>query len=281
MKRAVACAIALLACSCDRREPQRSAPVTIRVAVIGGMVETGFWRELAGRYELTTGNKVAIVASGPKQVVIDAFRKGDIDLITMHSSDAMIDLVADGLAVDPQPWLENDMIIVGPSDDPAQIKGERDAATAVAKLVAAKAPILVDASLGADGVLHDLADTAHVALDPAATVMFDGKNQHELLSRAAALHAYTMVGRIPYLDGKLHADGIEIMVRGDRRLRRPFLVETAAGAPPAARDLEEFLRSPETQAWVGTFGVGRFDDQPLFFPIRPAAGSNHAAATTH
>jgi tungstate transport system substrate-binding protein len=257
VKRAVACAIALLACSCDRREPQRNAPVTIRVAVIGGMVETGFWRELAGRYELTTGNKVAIVASGPKQVVIDAFRKGDIDLITMHSSDAMIDLVADGLAVDPQPWLENDMIIVGPSDDPAQIKGERD------------------------GVLHDLADASHVALDPTATVMFDGKNQHELLSRAAALHAYTMVGRIPYLDGKLHADGIEIMVRGDHRLRRPFLVETAAGAPPAARDLEEFLRAPETQAWIATFGVGRFDDQPLFFPIRPTAASNRRPDSTH
>ncbi|HEY1549627.1 MAG TPA: substrate-binding domain-containing protein, partial [Kofleriaceae bacterium] len=254
MKRAVACAFALLACSCDRREPQREAPVTIRVAVIGGMVETGFWRDLAARYELMTGNKINIVASGPKQVVIDAFRKGNIDLITMHSSDAMIDLVADGLAVDPQPWLENDMIIVGPTDDPAQIKGEHDAATAVGKLVAAKAPLLIDASLGADGVLHDLADAAHVSLDPTATVMFDGKNQHELMSRTAALHAYTMVGRIPYLDGKLHADGIDIMVSGDHRMRRPFLVETATNAPPAARDLQEFLRAPETQAWIGTFG---------------------------
>ncbi|HEX4449931.1 MAG TPA: substrate-binding domain-containing protein [Kofleriaceae bacterium] len=278
MKLAVACAIALLACGCDRREPQRSAPVTIRVAVIGGMVETGFWRELAGRYELTTGNKIEIVASGPKQVVIDAFRKGGVDVITMHTSDAMIDLVAEGLAVDPQPWLENDMLIVGPTDDPAQIKGEHDAAAAVAKLVAAQAPILVDASLGADGVLHDLADTAHIALDPTATVMFDGKNQHALMSRAAALHAYTLVGRIPYLDGKLHADGIDVMVRGDRRLRRAFLVETATDAPPAARDLAEFLRAPETQAWIGTFGKGRFDDQPLFYPVTP---SNRATASTH
>jgi tungstate transport system substrate-binding protein len=278
VKLALACVIALLACGCDRREPQRSVPVTIRVAVIGGMVETGFWRELAGRYELTTGNKIEIVASGPKQVVIDAFRKGGVDLITMHTSDAMIDLVAEGLAVDPQPWLENDMLIVGPSDDPAQIKGEHDAAAAVAKLVAAHAPILVDASLGADGVLHDLADTAHVALDPTAIVMFDGKNQHVLLSRAAALHAYTLVGRIPYLDGKLHADGIDIMVGGDRRLRRAFLVETATAAPPAARDLAEFLRAPETQAWIGTFGKGRFDDQPLFFPI---AVGNRAGATPH
>jgi tungstate transport system substrate-binding protein len=278
VKRAVACALALLACSCDRREPEREAPATIRVAVIGGMVETGFWRDLAARYELTTGNKIDIVASGPKQVVIDAFRKGDIDLITMHSSDAMIDLVADGLAVDPQPWLENDMIIVGPTDDPAQIKGEHDAATAVGKLVAVKAPLLIDASLGADGVLHDLADAAHVALDPTATLMFDGKNQHELLSRAAALHAYTMVGRIPYLDGKLHADGIGIMVSGDHRMRRPFLVETATNARPAARDLENFLRSPETQAWIGTFGKGRFDEQPLFFPV---AVGNPSAASTH
>jgi tungstate transport system substrate-binding protein len=260
----IACAVTS---SCDRHEPERSAPATIRVAVIGGMIETGFWRELAARYELTTGNTVVIAASGPKQVVIDAFRKGGIDLITMHSSDAMIDLVADGLAVDPQPWLENDMVIVGPADDPAHVKGEPDATVAVAKLVAAKVPILVDASIGADGVLHDLADAARVTLDPTATVMYDGEGQREILRRAAQLHAYTLVGRIPYIDGKLHADGIELMVRGDRRLRRPFLVETATSAPAAARDLAEFMRSPATQAWVGTYGKGRFDDQPLFFPI--------------
>lgn len=238
----------------------------MRVAVIGGMLEAGLWPEVVARYELVSGNHVELVATGPKQVVLDAFRKGGIDLITVHACDAMVNLVADGLAVDPEPWLENDMVIVGPSDDPAKIRGEHDAGVALAKIAAAKAPLLVHASQGADGVLHDLADSAHVALDPAATILFDRDNQHEVVARAAELHAYTFVGRIPYMDGKLRADGIELMVHGDRRLRRPYLVETATHAGPAARDLAAFLRSPATQAWIATFGVGRYDDQPVFFP---------------
>jgi tungstate transport system substrate-binding protein len=265
--RALAFILAVAAVGCHDAAPERQAPTTIRVAVIGGMIETGFWRELAGRYELVSGNHVEVVANGPKPVVIDAFRKGGIDLIVVHTCDAMIQLVADGLAVDPQPWLENDMVFVGPSDDPAHVRGEHDAAVALAKIVAAKAPLLVHASNGADGVLHDLTEAAHVTLDPGATVLFSGDNQHAVVARAAELHAYTLIGRIPYVDGKLRAPGIELMVQGDRRLRRPYLVETATNAPAAARDLAAYLRSPATQQWIGTFGVGRYDDQPLFYPI--------------
>ena len=36
----------------------------VRVAVIGGMVETGFWNALAQRFEESTGLKVVVVASG-------------------------------------------------------------------------------------------------------------------------------------------------------------------------------------------------------------------------
>lgn len=258
--------LALAACK-DAGEPARAAPGHVRVAAIGGMVETGFWPALVARYQALTGTTVELVATGPKPVVIAAYRKGGIDLITVHASDAMVNLVADGLAVDPQPWLRNDLVFVGPHDDPAGVRGERDAAVALAKIVAAKAPLLVHASLGADGVLHDLGESAGVTLDPTATILFAGENQHAVLDRARELHAYTLVGRIPVITGKLHADGMEILVRGDPRLRRPYLVELAPDAPAAARDLAAWLRAPDTQAWIATFGVGKYDDQPLFYPV--------------
>lgn len=258
--------LALAACSTKKHESP--PPQTIRVAVIGGMLETGFWQELTARYEAQSGNKVELVASGPKPVVIDAFRKGGIDLITLHASDAIVNLVVDGLAADPQPWAQNDLVIVGPSDDPAKIRG-LDALTAVKALVAARAPLLIHASLGADGVLHDLEHAAGVTLPDTAQV-FSGENQHQILARAAELHAYTMVGRIPMLLGKLKQPGIEILVRGDGRLRRPYLVAVAKRDDPrvaAARDLAAFLRRPETQAWIATYKKGTYDDAPLFFPV--------------
>lgn len=179
----------------------------------------------------------------------------------------MINLVADGLARDPEPWVRNDLVIVGPVADPAHVRGERDAVAALARIVAARAPLLVHASLGADGVLHDLQEAGNIVLDPGATALFAGDNQHRVLERAAALSAYTLVGRIPWITGKLRASGIELMVQGDPRLRRPYLVEVSPAASAAALDLAAYLRSPETQLWIATFGRGKYDAEPLFFPV--------------
>lgn len=265
------CSFILAACSSKSSEPAKPPPRTIRVAVIGGMIETGFWQDVATRFEQATGHKVELAASGPKPIVIGDFRKGGIDLITLHASDAIVNLVVDGLATDPQPWVQNDLVIVGPTADPAGIRGERDAVKAIQKLVAAHAKVLVHASLGADSVLHDLEHEAGTKLTEASLIVYAGQSQHQILARAAEQNAYTLVGRIPVLLGKLKQPGIEIMVRGDARLRRPYLVAVAhtEDAPrlAAARDLAAFLRSPATQDFIATFGKGRYDDQPLFFPI--------------
>jgi tungstate transport system substrate-binding protein len=260
--------VAVAACRGHDPPPAaRPTGQTIRVAVIGGMIETGFWPALAERYQAARGNRIEVVAAGPKSSVVEAFRRGGIDLIAVHACDAMINLVADGLARDPQPWARNDLVIIGPAADPAGIRGERDAVAAIRRIVAARAPLLVHASLGADEVLHDLQDAGRIALDPGATVLFADDNQHRVVERAAALSAYTLVGRIPWITGKLRGDGVELLVQGDPRLRRPYLVEVSAAATPAALDLAAYLRSPETQQWIAGFGRGRHDDQPLFFPV--------------
>jgi tungstate transport system substrate-binding protein len=260
-------ALAAAGCRGTSEAPDRPAPTTIRVAVVGGMMETGLWPAVAERYERLTGHKIELAATGPKPQVVAAFRRGGIDLITVHACDAMVNLVADGLARDPEPWARNDLVFVGPAADPAGIRGERDALAALRKIVAAKAPLLVHASHGADGVLHDLCEDGKVVLDRDATMFFNEDNQHAVLQRAAAAGAYTLIGRIPLVSKKLAAPGMALLVQGDPRLRRPYLVEVAASAGEAARDLAAFLRQREIQELLATFGKGKYDDQPLFFPV--------------
>lgn len=264
--RASLVAIALAACGNAREKPAQPPPQKIRVAVVGGLVETGLWPAIAAHYERLTGNTIEVAATGPKHQVVAAFRRGGIDLITVHASDAMVNLVADGLARDPQPWVRNDLVIVGPAADPAGIRGERDAVAALRKLVAANAKLLVHASHGADGVLRDLCEAGSIALG-ATTVLFEGEDQHALLQRAAELGAYTLVGRIPLVMKKVSAPEIEIMVQGDPRLRRPYLVEIAANASEGAIDLARFLRQRDVQSMLETFGKGKYDAGPLFFPV--------------
>lgn len=250
-----------------------TSPAVVRCAVIGGMIDTDLWPEIAKRFEAATGHGVEIVAWGPKREIARAFAAGEADLIVMHSSDTMINLVADGHGVDPQPWARNDLLIVGPPDDPAKIRGEKDAAHALRRIVASKSRLLIHASLGVNEVLNDLLADGEIQLDPTAVLSLPSDKHRQMLRRASEERAYTLVGRIPYLNAKIERHDMEIMVQGDRRLRRPYLVVVAkpneknVARQAAAQRLATFLRSAETQAWLAEFGKGVLDDHPLFFPV--------------
>jgi tungstate transport system substrate-binding protein len=256
--------------------PAREAgpPEVVRCAVIGGMVTSGFWGALAQRYEAETGAKVELTVSGNKHMIVDPVRRGDVDLVTMHASDEIVNLVADGYAADPQPWTRNDQVIVGPSDDPAHVRGMTDAAAALAKIVASKSAFVAHRGGGSTQLLRELEDEAHVALDDERTFRVPpSDNQETVLELASQKHAYSLVGRIPFKVGKMQGKGIEILVEGDRRLERPFLVAvTDARRSPgahveAARRLAAYLRAPATQAWIATYTSSTFGGDPPFFPV--------------
>jgi tungstate transport system substrate-binding protein len=219
------------------------------------MTDTGFWQGLSERFTKETGLAIELVATGPKFVIAPVFQQGQADLITMHASDTIINLVADGYGADPQPWARNDLLLVGPADDPAKIAGATDAVAALAKIIESKSTLLVHQSLGSNEVLHDLLNAGQLELDDEHTVVMATDRQRQLLGRAAQEHAYTLVGRIPFLNGKIANEGLKIMVQGDPRLRRPYVVvvsrfnPTGSSRDVAARKLATFLRSKATQEW--------------------------------
>ena len=51
--------------------------------------------------------------------------------------------------------------------------------------------------------------------------------QRRVLQVAGDQQAYTMLGRIPFETGRIPNSGLIVMVRGDERLRRPFVVAVA------------------------------------------------------
>jgi tungstate transport system substrate-binding protein len=141
-----------------------------------------------------------------------------------------------------------------------------DAAAAFKKIVASKSALIVHSSLGAQEVMRNITDANDIELDPDHTTILLDDRQRQVLKIAAEKKAYTLVGRIPFLSGRLPSDGMLAMVAGDPRLRRPYLVAVKPDSAEA-RKLAAFLRSPETQKWIATFGVGKYDDRPLFFPV--------------
>lgn len=83
-------------------EQPAQSQVVVRCAVVGGLMETEFWEALADRFTRQSGHEVEVVARGQKEIILKAFATGEADLIAMHNSDAIINLVADGKGVDPK-----------------------------------------------------------------------------------------------------------------------------------------------------------------------------------
>jgi tungstate transport system substrate-binding protein len=267
------CLVAILAVvnSCKPSSPRANPPV--RVAVIGGMIMTGVWQEIAKQFEADTGYKVKVVMAGNKQVLVESFRKGEADFLTMHSTDDAMDLVADGYALGMKPWARNELVIVGPPDDPAHIKGMTDGAAALRKIADAHAPYVDFFDAGARQVADKL--WKKTGLVPQGDWVLKDESDHGqgVVTFAQKHHAYVIVGRIPVVKGKINSDGMEIMVRGDPDMRRPFVVMVANAKrfPQAnvagAQALADYLTSDKGQQFLKDFAAKQPDGVPLFYPI--------------
>lgn len=266
------CAVFLFSTGC-----RRSEPVPVRVAVIGGMTMSGLWPMMAEAFATRTGIPVELAVTGPKDVLDEAFRAGGIDLLTMHSSDTATKLVADGLARNMRPWTYNEHVIVGPTDDPAEIRGMTDGAAALAKIAAGRHPFVEARNTGSQEVCRRLWDRA--GLRPTGDWLIrDGSAAGRLVVEFAhAHHAYVIVGRIPVKSGKMPSDGMDVLVKGDPGMRRPYVVLEAvprtakSGNPSGARMLADFLLSPEGQQVLARHGRRQGDGLKLFFPLSATA----------
>ncbi len=131
-------------------------PKVVRCAVIGGMTMTKLWPEIAKRFEAKTGYKTVVVRTGPRTMIAKPFREGQADLLTMHSGDITTDLVCDGYGINMRPWTRNDLVIYGPPEDPAQIRGMKDGVAALRMIAQSQSPFLDANDIGSREMCHNL-----------------------------------------------------------------------------------------------------------------------------
>ena len=251
--------------------PEPKPPV--RVAVIGGVVASGMWVELAKRVEADTGLKLKLVAAGEKSVLVEAFHKGEADFLTMHASDEAANLVADGFATDMRPWMRNELVIAGPADDPAGIRGMTNGAAALRKIAEAHAPYVNFNGSGAHAIANKIWKQAGITPQGDWVLKDESQAGPEALRFAEKHHAYVIAGRIPILTGKMEADSMQIMVRGDPEMRRPYVVLVADqkrfshANVAGAQTLADYLVSTKGQQFLKEFAAKQPDGVPMFFPI--------------
>ncbi len=245
----------------------------IRVAAIGGMTATGMWQELAAKFEADTGWKTQLVATGPKTTLIAPFQRGEVDVLTMHSSDQTTDFVADGFGANLRPWARNEHTIVGPASDPAGIRGMRDGAEALKKIAAVRAPFVDFYGPGSRELTHKLWQRAGLKPEGDWVLKDESPTPQEIVAFAEKKHAYVVVGRIPVTNGKMALGKMEVLVQGDPEMRRPYVVIEANSKkfPQAnlagARALADWLAGERGQAFILDYGRKSPGGIPLYYPV--------------
>jgi len=265
--------LALLAVSCDQKTETSANPRMVRCAVIGGMTMTGLWQEISKMFEADTGYKIEVVATGPRPGLDKAMREGKVDLLTMHSGDITTDLVADGYGINMRPWTRNELVIVGPPDDPAQIRGLTNGAEALRKIAGTQSRFVDFEGIGSRELVHTLWRLAGVEPRGDWLLKDETVSKFNVLQFARTNHAYVVVGYIPAQTGKMANDGVEILLKNDPVMRRPFIVmETNPKKFPGvnsagAKALSDYLLSPKVQNFLLEFGTRTNGPGALFFPV--------------
>jgi len=231
---------------------------------------SGLFDYLLPKFKAKTGIDVRVVAVGTGQALKNA-RNGDGDVLLVHAKPSEEKFVADGFGVKRSDLMYNDFVIVGPRNDPAALRGMRDATNALTKLEQARA---IFVSRGDNSGTHkkEMSLWKEAGVDPLQAsgewYRESGSGMGATLNAAAGMGAYTMSDRATWIAFKNKGD-LEILVEGDKRLFNQYgvilvnpdkypHVKTRAG-----QAFIDWLLSDEGQAAIASY---RLNNQQLFFP---------------
>lgn len=94
----------------------------LRVATTTSLYDTGLWGYLEPLFEERYNVELDVLYAGTG-IALEYGRRGDVDAITVHSKKRELDFVGEGYGIERVPFAFNYFLIVGPTDDPAGIRG--------------------------------------------------------------------------------------------------------------------------------------------------------------
>ncbi len=255
------------------------APLTppqerLRVATTTSLYDTGLWGYLEPRFEELYSVELDVIYAGTGKA-LEYGRRGDVDVITVHSKAREEQFVAEGYGLTRIPFAYNYFLIVGPEIDPAGIKG-LSSVDAFRKLKSTARYGFV--SRGDDSGTHskekNIWESAGYDYETVRNAgdwyLESGSGMGPTLRMASEKQAYTLTDMGTFLayQGNLE---LRLIINNDSMLLNVYSViavnpEKVAGIDNVmASDLITFLISPETQGVIGSYGVAEYGRQ-LFTP---------------
>jgi len=256
----------------------------IRVATTTSLYDTGLWGYLEPMFEENYGVELDVLYAGTG-IALEYGRRGDVDVITVHSKSRELEFVERGYGVERVPFAYNYFVIAGPGDDPAGIKG-KTAEEAFRALATGGNGLFV--SRGDDSGTHgkekaiwksaglpEIANSKKNS-DTAGWLVEAGRGMGPTLLMADEKKAYTLCDIGTFLSYKGKISLVPLVQKGEILLNVYSAIAVSPEKYPRvkhdmARNLIEFLTSPRIQELIGNYGTGQYGE-PLF---TPCAGTEH------
>src|SRR6201996_211221 len=118
-----------------------AAEKAIVLASTTSVEASGLLAHILPQFTATTGIIVHVVAQGTGKA-LDTARRGDADLLLVHDPEAEKQFMDEGHGMNRRQIAWNDFIIVGPSADPAHVRGGSDCVAALRAIAASQAPFV-------------------------------------------------------------------------------------------------------------------------------------------
>lgn len=249
---------------------QATPPVkkAVILATTTSTQDSGLLDELIPRFEKQTGYVVKTIAVGSGQAIAMG-KKGEADVLLVHSPDAEKALMAEGSGVNRRIVMHNDFVLLGPAADPAKVRG-KGAAAALQAIAAGHALFISRGDNSGTHAQEKKLWTAAGLKPEGAWYQQTGLGMGQTLAVAAEKRAYTLSDRGTYLALRKKL-GLEILSEGDAALLNVYHVIEVNPArhpkvnTPGGRAFADFMVSKDVQTTIKEFGIGTFGS-PLFFP---------------
>jgi len=231
---------------------------------------SGLYEFLLPKFESHSGIKVNVVAVGTGQAIKNA-SNCDADVLLVHAKSAEEEFVTEGFGVQRHNLMYNDFVIVGPSNDPAEIKSRKTANEALAQLANSNT---IFTSRGDNSGTHkkELALWQLTNVDPTKDsgkwYRETGSGMGATLNIAIGMNAYALTDRATWIKFKNRGQH-EILFEGDEQLFNQYgvtLVNSKKCPHVKATDATEFVNWLVGSSGQQLIGEYKVNGQQLFYP---------------
>lgn len=240
---------------------------TLILATTTSLQDSGLLDILVPRFEEQSGLTVKTIAVGSGQA-LKLGSEGNADVLLTHDPEGEISFMQNGYGVERIPLMANQFVLVGPSSDPAQVKGT-SIVIALQKIAQNQATFI---SRGDQSGTHkaEKALWAKAGIQPAQESWYleSGQGMAATLIIASEKGAYTLTDRATFLVTRPQQN-LVILVGGDPELLNVYhiILINPQRFPQvnftAAKAFARFLTSPQTKDFICQFGQAEYGE-PLF-----------------